>query len=536
MDIQYYLADKNKLIGYLIPSWMNPDETDYRFHTLQVGVNIWWSALFDMPITHGAYDSSHYESNDYNYWTDSAFHGELTTHWNTPIEISKNNLLFLADWRAIRYLLGVEKEIVEKTEYSLGESINSPSTVATFLTKDLDLVDRKGIKDIPIDQLKDEETKGGVLTYFRIKDSVVSPIIKTTNAPAILVIGDDRLAYENILRNLAHLNLNSRFVVPVKGPESLNEVSPDDLNKFEIVVLQYYKASDRGWQKLEKYVQAGGNLIIDTGSDVKESDTKKQNISEELPAIFPIKQTARGVLGKEWDLSYSPEEPLLKAVNTQEFGPLKYEGGSWNISYADPSAVRSWAHVILNQDDKPFLVAGQLGQGKVIWSGLNLFYHFNQYFSPAEGQLMKNIIGSMIDLKDEGTLDFEVDRPRPEKIIIEGNNFKGAVLKENNYGGWEARMLEPYKKKLKVFKAGLSYVYVQLPADVSGQAKVELYYRGTAFNWFFFLLALILSLWLVFKSLIEVKQFRILEKIDIFGFIMKKLKKQITGWWDKEDE
>lgn len=529
-------ADKNKLIGYLIPVWMNPDELNYRFHTLQVGVNIWWSALFNMPLTHGAYDSSHYESNDYNYWTDAAIHGELVTHWNTPIEIAKNDSLFLIDWRAIRYLFGEEKEIKEKGEYSVSESISTPSVIASYLTKDFNIVDRKGIKDIPIDQLKDGGTEGGALTYFRIKDSVVSPIIKTTNAPSILIIGDDRLAYENIIRDLAHLNLNSRFVVPVKGPESLNKVSQDDLKKFDIVFLQYYKAGNNGWQKLEKYVQSGGNLIVDTGGDVKESDTKKQNINEELPAVFPIKQTARGALGQDWNLSYSAEEPLLKDVNTKEFGPLKYEGGPWNISYAEVSSIRSWAHVILNQNDKPFLVAGQLGQGKVVWSGLNLSYHYNQYFSQAEGQLLKNILGSMIDLKDEGTLDFKVDRPKPEKVVIEGSNFKGAVLKENNYGGWSARMLEPYKKKLKVFKAGLGYSYVQLPSDVSGQAKVEFNYRGTAFNWFFFLLAIIISIWLVGKSLIEVKRFRILEKINIFGFIKKKLKKQITIWWDKEEE
>lgn len=530
-------GDKDKLKGYLIPTWMNTDELNYRFHTLEVGVNIWWSILYDLPLTHGAYNSAHFESNNYAYWTDMAFHGELFTHWNHPLATAKNDLLFLIDWRAIRYLLGNEVEVKEGSKYSLGESISGPSSLATYLTQDLNLVDRRGLEDVPISQkeINNEDSKGQLI-YFRIKDDVVSPIAKTTNAPTILVIGEPKTAYENIIRNLAHLNLNSRYVIPVKGSVSLDAVSLDDLKKFNIVYLQYYKASNKGWQKLEKYVQEGGSLIVDTGSDVKESDTKKHNISGELPAVFPVKQTARGALGQDWNLSYSPEEPLLKDVNVQEFGSLKYEGGSWNISYTDSSSIRSWAHVILNQNDKPFLVAGQLGQGKVIWSGLNLSYHFNQYFSQAEGQLFKNILGSMINLKDEGILTFNFQRPNPEKIIIEGNGFHGAVLKENNYGGWSAELVYPYKKKLKVFNAGLDYVYFQLPDDVKGSAKIELHYSGTLFNWFFFVLAVIISLWLIIKSIIAGHRFIFLEKINLFGFIKKRLKKRITTWWDKEEE
>lgn len=513
-------ADKDRLKGYLIPTWMDYDELNYRFHTLEVGVNIWWSILFDLPLTHGAYNSAHFESNNYTYWTDMAFHGELTTHWNHPLPIAKNDLLFLIDWRAIRYLLGNEVAVKEGSQYSLGESIGGSSSLVTFLTQDANLVDRQGLEDLPTPQ------KGG-LTYFRLKEDIASPIIKTTSAPTILVIGEPLTAYDNIIRNLAHLNLNSRYLIPVKGPASLGAVSLDDLKNFDVVLLQYYQADANAWKKLEKYVQEGGNLVIETGGEVKESDTKKQSPNEELPAVFPIKQTARGALGKDWNLSYSQDEPLLKDVNSKEFGPLKYENDVWNISYAEPSSIRSWAQAVLKQNNKPFLVAGNFGQGKVIWSGLNLSYHFNQYFSQAEGQLFKNILSSMIDLKDEGTLDFKMERPQPEKVIIEGSNFRGAVLKENNYGGWSAELLSPYKKKLKVYNAGLGYSYIQLPKDVTGPAKIEFRYRGTLFNWFFFILAVIISLWLLVKSIVPDRRLAILGKID--------LKEKIMNWWHKDD-
>jgi hypothetical protein len=49
-------------------------------------------------------------------------------------------------------------------------------------------------------------------------------------------------------------------------------------------------------------------------------------------------------------------------------------------------------------------------------------------------------------------------------------------------------------------------------------------------------LAVIISLWLIIKSIIAGHRFAILEKINIFGFIKKKLKRRITTWWDKEEE
>ncbi len=520
-------ADKEKLKGYLIPEWMDYDDINYRFHTLEVGVNIWWSILFDLPITHGAYDSTHYETNNYAYWTDMAFHGELVTNWDHPLVVAKNDLLFLIDWQAIRYLLGNEVEIREGEDYLFSKSIGESSSLADYLIQDPTLIDRQGLKDEPT------ESKGR-LNYFRIKEEAVSPIIKTTKVPTMLVLGEPRTAYENIIRNLAHLNLNSRYVIPVKGPSSLDKVSLADLKDFDLVFLQYYQASQQAWKKLEKYVQEGGNLIIETGGDVKESDSTKQDVNWELPAVFPVKQTTRGPLGQTWDLSFLATEPLLKNVYTQTFGALKYEDDTWNISYSEPSLIKEWAQAVLNQSGKPFLVSGELGQGKVIWSGLNLSYHYNHYFSQAEGQLIKNILASMIELKDEGILDFKVERPRPEQVIIEASDFKGAVFKENNYGGWSAKLISPYKKKLKIYNAGLGHFYVPLPKDVIGPAKIELNYRGTLFNWFFFILAIIVCLWLIKKSITDGRKSSFLGKINIFNSIKKAVKEKTAVWWEQE--
>ena len=182
------------------------------------------------------------------------------------------------------------------------------------------------------------------------------------------------------------------------------------------------------------------------------------------------------------------------------------------------------------------MVAGQLGDGQVVWSGLNLSYHYNQYFSPAEGQLIRNILESMIEIKDEGTLVFEVNRPKPEKVVVKGNDFRGVIIKENNYGGWTAKMVSPYQKRLKVYNAGLGYVYAQLPTDVNARAEVEFNYRGTGFNWFFFLLAVIFSVIIVFKIIFTSSQSTVSRKFDPTVAARSKFNRVMKGWWDKGDQ
>ena len=521
-------ADFESLKGIILPQWLPFDDLKYRLHTLEVGVNIWWSIPFNLPITHGSYNSAHLESNNYAYWTDMAFHGELTTRWNHPFEIAKNDLLFLIDWRGIRYLLGNEVEVEDGTKYSIGESVADPSSIVTFLTQNPEFVDRRGLKDIPSDG-KTEISKTG-FDFFRINEKITSPIVKTTNAPTILVIGEPKTAHDNLLRNLGHLNLNSRFVIPIKGGLSLDNLSLSELKKFDLIWLQYYQSSAKTWNVLNQYVQEGGKVFVETGGEVKESEAKN------LPAIFPVSQTARESLGKNWNLTPTTEDPLTAEVNEVNFGPLLYNDQPWKISHSEESFVRPWAKTILAQNKKPFLVAGNLGKGRVIWSGLNLSYHFNQYMSLDEGKLIKNIIASMIPLEDEKILNYAFERPTAEKILVSGSNFKGVLLKENNYGGWTAQLTSPSKKNLTVYNVGLGYVYVQLPENISGQVKVKIEYKGTAFIWFFFFLAIASSVWLFYEAIFTKEKTTETQNGNISDKIKGHLNAKVTKWWQSDDE
>lgn len=523
-------ADKNELKGKLLPEWLDPDELNFRLHTLVVGINTWWNSIFNMPLSHGAYSSRLLNTQNYAYWTDTAIHGELTAHWKVPLKVAKNQLLFLIDWRAIRYLYGMDFEITEETPYDLNSKVPWALTVGSYLTKDKNVIDRKGLKDIPIEKLTEEEKKSEDVTFFRVKKEATSPIIKTTKAPTILVVGD-KIAYDDFVRNLGTLNLNSRYVIPIEGPKSLKKLSFGRLKDFDLVLLNRYESNPKGWKILEEYVKEGGNLIIETNSDrVKESDSRTFQGNKELPAIFPISKTVRGSLGKKWNLN-SGESLLLKGIDFSKFGPLEYDGGPWNLSYTNKESLRNWGEVILSQQDQPILVSGNFGRGKVVWSGMNLFYHINRNNNLEEANFLKNILGAMILLQDEGTLDFKMERPKPEKISVRGENFTGVVFKENNYGGWKARLISPNRKSLKVYQAGLGYSYVKIPEGINFPAEVEFYFVGSFKNWLMFILSTLLIIWLLIKIFFE-KQLIKSPKFKISA----KYKAKVRQWWEREDE
>ena len=88
------------------------------------------------------------------------------------------------------------------------------------------------------------------------------------------------------------------------------------------------------------------------------------------------------------------------------------------------------------------MVESKLGKGKIIWSGLNLSYRplYYQETALAETQLLREILGELVSL-DQRRIDFAFSRPRPERVILTFTGGHGALLKENNYGGWVVKLL-----------------------------------------------------------------------------------------------
>jgi len=495
--------DRRDLLKEIIPPWMNPSKTDYRLYNHNPHLSIWWNILFPMPITHGYFQSLTPDQNYWKNWLDASFTGTLYVWGKYKNTIIENQALFLIDWFAIKYMVGRE---------------DAGFGLAPYLNNYFNRVDYK--QD---------------LQFAEIKENLTSPIVEATNAPAILVISN-RDWYRNILRDLfANVNLNSKYYVLIRGPEYIDDLSYSELTKFDSVYLYTYKYNsfEKTFELLDEYVANGGHLIIDTGFEGPESN------SASLPEFFPINQTVRSPLGEEWNFNVS-ESLITQGVNFSAFDPPIYEESAWTLSYApSENEVKPGAFVVLQNHGHPIIVVWNYGQGRVVWSGMNLPYHIAQYKNLEEVLLHKNLVNWTIQPQSDRNISFNAERPRPEEVIIEGHEeFKGVLFRENAFDGWTALLTyNGATHKLEIYHAGPDFMYVRVPNDVKAPFTIKFRYRGPLIDWFFATLSsatlLMILDYSVFRGYVVVN--RVLRPI---GCKIRKrlsgLSGRLRGWWLKE--
>lgn len=510
-DIHQYLPGKYNKYGLseLFPSWLPIKEVNWRFDDRDNGIIFWWNIASRLPVESGSSNVVPIKIDDWHAWLNSAITGEPIKQGRKE-ETSLNTALFLLDWHAIRYLEDLERY----------PSSGKKTSYYPYLVNNKEVVDKEEVAGSSL----------GRFTFFRIKEGVTSPIVQATNAPTVYIVSSEN-GYLNILKTLALGNLNSQKVIPIKGPSSIDKLRKEDLGKMDAVILYDYQSmgEEKVWTILKKYVEEGGFLIIDTGSEVKESNASL------LPEVFPVYSTRREALGKEWSITQN-SHPILEEVNFNQFSPLVYEGDPWKLSYAeDGTKIRSWTQILLSQGPHPLLVSGNFGKGKVVWSGMNLFYHAFYYDNLSEVKLLENILGWGIDLKPE-KVDFQFERKIPEIASIKSDeDFRGILFKENFERGWVAKA---NGRGVKIYPAGLDFMYVPLPKNISSPLTVELDYRGSLLMWFLFILSfltiVIVLEYVVFGGRLTFKPLGMV--FERKNFSKSQALRNIAGWWNKEEE
>src|SRR3989344_9171191 len=165
------------------------------------------------------------------------------------------------------------------------------------------------------------------LKYYEFADELVTPILSINNSPRILCICQWP-AYESITKILSMHNINSQYLVSVFHPQYIDDFSGKDLSQFDAVFLIDYKYKNRSsaFSKLSAYVENGGKVFIDTGTEVAESK------SGNLPTFFPFRDSRRDGLGGEWNLE-SIDDPIFVCIDFEEFSPPLYNENDWKFSY-----------------------------------------------------------------------------------------------------------------------------------------------------------------------------------------------------------
>jgi len=524
--------EQEKIYNQLKPSWFDTKEKNYRFYSADAEVNIWWNSLYETPLARGYIDpiAAGPKSMGFLFLVGSSLNNnELTKIFKYPLDVARNYGLFFLDWVSIKYLESPDDNPSGRYYLNpLSEYIRSPDVIARDARLDFNTqnYEGEGLYMSKITNLKES------VHYYQVKDNVVSPILSTTNAKTLCIVSNDE-GYNLVLRILAMRNLNSQIVIPIHCSDSVSGLKYQELKDFDEVLLYNYKSGSRGsWNELKKFVEHGGRLIIDVGGETKEAN------SDNLPDVFPISKTVRKSLGQNWEFSISEDSAFAKDIAFEKFDPAKEDDKPWNLSFPESSKdIRSWAKPVLLSWGHPLIFEGDLGKGKVIFSGINLPYHLLRKQNMDEAIFFERFLN--LPKEPQEKPNFWIKWVSAEKREISGQNATGVLFKEHGFDGWDAKISAAGKtENLKIYKAGPripGFIYVKIPKNLqNSQFKVTFQYRGLLFGKFTFLvsfLAIILSLDFIFLG----KRGACIYLAKKFNNFSRRARKKVLTWWEHEE-
>jgi hypothetical protein len=300
-----------------------------------------------------------------------------------------------------------------------------------------------------------------------------------TNVKTMAVIAPET-QYDNFIRTLSYSEFTSKRLIPIYLGSSLGALKDSDLKHYDSIFLYGYKSlfSYGKWDVLSDYVKNGGNLIIETGQKVSETE------SFSLPEVFPMQSTKMFVINEPWNVGVK-ENDLTEGVDMADFSPLKTKYLPYAISETKQEDLKDWAEPILTKDGSIVMAFGKLGEGSVVWSGINLPFHAIDNRNTSETVIFANILDWFFPEIEAPITDFEVSHPKSEVISVKSSQGKGFLLKENYNPGWIAKL---NGKKVKIYKAGLMEMYIPFSSS-EGEQEIELNYYGAPVYWVLFFIS-----------------------------------------------
>lgn len=479
---------QTKQLSEIVPAWVPLYEPNWRVDIINQGVTHWWNVVATTPQIRGYSNHPLGVHRDWQYFLQAS---TRSPDEKTDKELVTNRALFLIDAYGIKF---IENSLANYTQ----EITENPNLI---VNKDIDFL--VGTTRL----LKN-------LAWYQLSGDITSPIVSPTTSPAVLFIGDDR-GYEYFIRSIAMTNLNSRFLIPIKGPKSIKDINDIELQNFPALVLYQYIGKD--YEKLAKYVKGGGNLYIETNANHSLFEGK-------LPEIFPADSlTTRQSTDR--DNVQKRENDITSDIDTQNFSRFTFEGGPWSL--VTTKNIRSWASAYLLYNGQPVISGGKLGAGTVVWSGLNLPFHIIDNNNLEEAQFFKNILSQLVKPQYRAP-DFKLEREKPELIKVKANSISGIYFKENYDSGWGAKIDD---QKLMVYKAGLEFMYIPVPYTDQNTA-IDITYGGNAITWGLYYLTLASLASLVVAIAVPQLPNYIYKKIE--AQVKNKVGKKLSTWVDEE--
>ena len=431
-DVARGAIDGNSAVTRQLQASLQTDPTERQF---RVGAS--WdgdseqiNSQSEVPQTRG-YQAQGVLYPDWQYYLETAV-------WNTRPNYDEKN--FLLDWYAVKDLYG-----------------GPEPTVAQRFEARPDLY-------VPV------SSDPNALTFQYVN---ATPILSARSTRVALVVGRD-FSYSLIVKALALSGFDSRSVIPVRGGEYIDDHSAADLAQFDELILYGYSVHDasKALALLRDYVQNGGGLVMEANNSPFEATG-----SAEEP--IPGTQIQKIGIGPAWNLESRPS-PITSGIDLAAFSPASFQGGPWGISYIPPGLVRSWADPLLLSDGRPVLIAGTLGLGRVVWSGMNLPYHVVSNQSEEESRLLSQEI-TWASPRDEITPAYSAEFLNPQLSRVEITSIaKGVLFKESWFPNWHAYV---NGTSTSIYRAGPDFMYVPLGKEVKYPATITLEFKRSVLEW-----------------------------------------------------
>src|SRR3989344_8209409 len=315
---------------------------------------------------------------------------------------------------------------------------------------------------------------------FPLKNSIAELSDKRT----VLAIGQSKhQPYDQVLSIafLGAIPYDDAYIV--WGKDAIDDYSLNELKNFNVLLLHGYTYRNKGQANklLRHYVEEEGNVFIDTGWQYTVPDWGKNGQDNALD-IIPFKSLSWKDLGKT--SSYTLEDKRFsKNIDLSKFNSLTYGDQSWGVSTAERNKLKTWAKVALSVDGFPLIATGEIGKGKIVWSGMNIFPHAKpgNVVYQEEVNFLHNLFSWFSDNKNSKDYKITFTRPHPDKVefaIGEDLPEGGYLLwKEGYYPHFTTTLINNSgnKEKLSVYRAGPGFTLIRVPKIEAGRRIVREY-------------------------------------------------------------
>jgi hypothetical protein len=381
-----------------------------------------------------------------------------------------------------------------------------------------------------------------------------NPLVELSNKTTILAIGKNKLqVYDQVFDVGAFGALPYKDMYLIRGKEAIDDYNLEELKHFDVVLLHGYTYKNKGRANLllKQYVEEGGGVFIDTGWQYMVPDWQSKDNGDNLLDIIPFNTLSWRSLGKTSNFSFDDNQ-FSSNVDLKKFNPLIYGDQSWSVSTSEKNNLKTWAKVILSAEGYPLIATGDLGKGKIIWSGMNIFAHAysGKRVYQEEIQMLHNLFAEFNEKKEikNYAISFIRNNPDVVEFKLEEDITNGGYLlwKEAYYPDFKTRLVNKnsgQETSLSVYPAGPGFTLIRVPHASSGDMIIRSYQKpflvlispGISVVGVIFLILFILDAFAKDKSLLRLTFIYFNKKAGTIKSVIKIRRKTFFESKDEED-